>query len=837
MDQLVTGSLVGPYRIEGVLGAGGMGRVYRAWDTRLDRPVAIKTSDARFTERFAHEARAISALSHPHICTLYDVGPDYLVMELIDGDTLADRLARGPIGLAEALAIATQLADALEAAHEKGIIHRDLKPANIKITASGTVKVLDFGLAKIEKRSPETVTSLTQTGAVVGTSGYMAPEQLQGKPIDKRADIWAFGVVLHEMLTGERPLGSGSSPRPLGAPAAAAERLPPPLQRLLRWCLTENPRDRLRDIGDARLLLEDAAVPRTPETGPSRRAFTSALAATAGATVLGAWGWLRTPASPSTRRTRFTATLPAGARIYRDAVGAPSLALSPDGSALVIAATGVDGHRLYLRRIDQLAAEPLAGTAGAASPFFSPDGRSVGFFADGWLRRVPSEGGAPVDITEARGAPVGATWGLDGRIVFTAGWRSPLQAVPAAGGRAEVIVPLDTDLGEVHMRRPVFLPGGRSVLLDANLDGQTVIQAIDLQSGRRAVLTQGTTPRYAASGHLLLARDTTLLVAPFDADNLALTGPVVPLAEGLASEAGGAQHYAVSLDGTLAYAPGAERHALVLTDLDGRERSVMDEQARFHRPRFAPDGRRLAVAVARGTARSGDDVWIYDVENPGPGARLTFEGGTGPVWAPDGASISFAGEPFWTERQATGLYTKNADGRSEEQRVLPLAEFHRPIAWTSAGLLFELTTNDGEFLIELLAADERRLITRGRNARVSHDGELLAFVADESGRDTVYVTAFGEGAARWQVEEARDPVWGPNGTELYYMVGNRLWAATLDTAAGVRVVSRRVVQDDFAPPVYGDYDVAPDGRTIALVRPVDPVQGREIVVAFDWLNA
>ncbi len=803
MEPFVAGTLLGPYRIEGVLGAGGMGKVYKAVDTRLNRSVAIKTSDDRFTERFALEARAISALNHPHICTLYDVGQNYLVMELIEGETLAERLRAGPIALDEALSIAAQIADALEAAHEQGIIHRDLKPANVRITPSGAVKVLDFGLAKIVRRDAPSVTGeLTRAGMVLGTSGYMAPEQIAGHAVDKRADIWAFGVVLHEMLTGERPLGSDPS-RALDTgreAGSAAQRIPRRVQKLLKSCLAADPRNRLRDIGDFRLLLEEE--PASGKAGaPTRRALAAALVGAATATALGAWGWLRSP---------VLARQVAGASaLYRNATGggscvtakrvvAPSLALSPDGRSLVVAATGSEGQRLYIRKIDELVATPLAGTAGAASPFFSPDGAWIGFFADGRLRRVPAEGGAAVDIAEAVGAAVGASWGEDGRIVFAFGWRSPLWAVPASGGRAEIIAPLDAERGETYMRQPELLPGGRAVLLAQHSQDGTVVVAIDLQSGRRVTLTEGSAPRYAQSGHLLVARGTTLLAAPFDAQTLTLSGPLVPLVEGIAFEAGGTLHYAVSPSGTLAYVPGAERYALALVDIEGAEQRVLDEQARFHRPRFAPDGKTLAVAVARGAEHTGDDIWLYDLANSRPGRRLTLEGGSAPIWAPDGTAIAFAADAFWTKRQPPGLYTKNADGRGAEQRLLDLTQFHRTVAWTQQGLVFELTTDDGAFWIELLAGGERQRLVEGVNARLSPDQRWLAYCSDTSGRNEVHVTAFPEGGARWQVAEGNDPTWSPDAAELFYARDDRLMAAKLDTSSGVRVVSQRVVQSSFA---------------------------------------
>ena len=540
MAEIVPGSLLGPYRIEGILGAGGMGCVYKALDTRLDRAVAIKTSDDRFTDRFAREARAISALNHPNICTLYDVGPDYLVMELIEGQSLADRLVFGPIPVTAALQIAAQIAAALDVAHSKGIVHRDMKPGNIKITPSGTVKVLDFGLARIEplETPPMAATELTQVGAVLGTSGYMAPEQIRGEHVDKRADIWAFGVVLYEMITGKRPRGSASGDRALEAVLAGDTewaRIPANVRRVLKCCLAEDPRDRLRDIGDFRLVLEQAPAAEAPPHTSSRRAFAGAVAGAIGATALGTWGWLRAPAAREPDRVRFTAMLPSGARMARASVCAPSLALLPDGRTLIIAVTDNTGRRLYRRGIDELTATPIAGTAGAMSPFCSPDGKWIGFYADAKLRYVPVEGGAPLDIAPAPGAPTGASWGPDDRIVFTYGWRSPLYVVPARGGRDEVIAPLLAEERETYMRRPDFLPDGRHVLVELRREDQQgstlAVTAIDLESGRRVVLAPGGTPRYS-SGQVLIAGGPTLLAAPLDLKSLTLTGSPALIVEG-----------------------------------------------------------------------------------------------------------------------------------------------------------------------------------------------------------------------------------------------------------------------------------------------------------------
>lgn len=398
-----------------------------------------------------------------------------------------------------------------------------------------------------------------------------------------------------------------------------------------------------------------------------------------------------------------------------------------------------------------------------------------------------------------------------------------------------MIAPLRAELGETYMRRPEFLPGGRQVLVEVRREVPqvgVVIDAIDLESGRRVALAPGITPRYA-NGMLLVAGGSSLLAAPLDLDSMSLTAAPALLAEDLALEAGGPLHYAVSASGTLAYAPGADRFALAISDLSGSEERVLAEAGRFNRPRFSPDGQRIAVAV--GTPGRADDVWLYAAAAPTTGTRLTFEGGTAPIWSLDGAGVAFSGDPFWTLRRPSGLYAKNADGRVAEEQLAEFGEFHRPVAWTSEEILIELTTADGEFWIERVRNGARQRLARGVNARLSGDGKLLAYVSDESSRDTVYVAALGDDGARWQIAEGNDPVWAPSDSELYYVSGTRLMAAQVDISAGVRVVAQRVVQESFAVPVYSDYDVSPDGRSIALIRPIDLARGREVVVALDWL--
>jgi hypothetical protein len=409
--------------------------------------------------------------------------------------------------------------------------------------------------------------------------------------------------------------------------------------------------------------------------------------------------------------------------------------------------------------------------------------------------------------------------------------------VSSNGGAAITIAPLESP--DIFMRSPDLLPDANVALVDVSKGTSRSITAIDLRTRQRVVVTEGSTCRYVSTGHLLVGRGATVLVAPFDTRSLALTGPLVPLVEGVSLVAGGTQHYAVSHDDTLAYVPGIERHALALIDLEtGAEVGVLDQRARFHRPRFDPEGRRVVVGAAdsRGLARSADNVWIYDVAGTAPGRQVTTEGGTGAIWTQDGASIAFGADVGWTRRAEPGLYTRSLAGGSRDEQVVALTEFHRPIGWTPDGLLlFEFTTDDGEFLIhELSTGRERREIVRGTTGRLSRDGQWLAFVSDRTGRETIYVTDFRGRTNATPIAEGRDPAWGPAG-KLYFWRGNQLRTATIGID-GTRVAGPSLVLDSAASGTPGDYDISPDGRMLALVRPVEPTRGREIVVSFDSLS-
>ena len=790
---LAPGSRIGVYEVITLIGSGGMGEVYRARDTRLERNVALKvlpdrvSADPQRAARFEREARTLASLSHPNIAVIHGLedtstaGPDQrpisaLVMELIEGETLAERLTTGPLTVENALAIAREIADALDAAHQKGIVHRDLKPANVKITPDGIVKVLDFGIAKILSDaspdapiSPQAATltvNATQAGNVLGTPGYMAPEQAQGKAVDRRVDIWAFGVMLYEMVAGERPFGGASTQETLAAILTTDpdwERVPPALQPLLRACLERDPRKRLRDISDHHFLIDQAASAvgsrgRSSSLGSSGLAGLALVALIASA----AWVWSRPRADAPREPVRLTTMLPPGVNVTRGPGFAASVAVSPDGRTLVVAGTSKEDHRLYRRPLDQLEATPLAGTDRGSGPFFSPDGVWIGFFADGRLKRIPAAGGAAVDIVDVPSFASGASWGTDNRIIFA--YRSQLYSVDAAGGNAE---PLS---GVPSGRHPEILPDGRTVLFESG----GWIHSLDRTTGRQTRLVQGTGPRYAI-GHVILSRGTTLLAAPIDLSRHEMTGPVVPLAEGVAAEVPGSaegRHYAISNNGTLVYVPGANAYTVVLLEADGTERLLTEEQHSFENPRFSPDGRHVVVATTR---REGEpaDLWLHDIETK-TATRLTFDGGRAPVWSPDGTSVTYS---HLGERR--GIYSKRADGRGDASQILSLDAFHWLVGWTPDRRTLAYGSMEGtpSSILTHSQGQSRRMVGPGSvwGGRLSRDGRWLAYYTLETGIFEVYVTPFPEGGTRWLIAEGTNPTWSPDDTEVYIAAARNSW--------------------------------------------------------------
>jgi serine/threonine-protein kinase len=530
----------------------------------------------------------------------------------------------------------------------------------------------------------------------------------------------------------------------------------------------------------------------------------------------------------------MTVLLPSGVTVTRGPGRLLSIALSPDGRTLVIAGTDDNGERLYRRTLDRPEATPLAGTESGTSPFFSPDGAWVGFFADRRLKRVPVEGGPAIDIAPAPKFPAGATWGIDDRIVF-AGFQAPLQVVDARGGTPEDLMSFEPGLGDLY---PEFLPDGRTVLFTED----EWIHAFDLVSRRRTDrIIQGVSARYSPNGYLLLTRlqTTTLLAVAFDTTLLQVNGPVLPIAEGVDIERTiGIAHLAVSREGAVAFLPSARTFELVLVEPDGRERSVA-EHLMLENPRFSPDGQRLVVAAVRNPGEQ-SELWVHDLKSGAPPNLLTFGGGRAPVWSRDGASVTYS---HLTQGKTQGIYSKSADGRGEARQIVAVPSFHWLVGWTPNQTLaygvMEPAPGDrapASSIVALAGSESRRVVGPGRTwgGRLSRDGRWLVYYAADSGYFEIYVTPFPGAGSRSLIAEGTDPAWSPDGSEIYYRSGSRLMAARVETASGVRVLSRRLVIEPFIPPLYDDYDIHPDGRTLALVRPAGELRGREIAMLINW---
>jgi hypothetical protein len=874
---LKPGSRIGPYKVVTLLGAGGMGQVFRARDTKLNRDIALKVLPDSFEldsdrkARFTREAHMLAALNHPNIAAIYGLEDSQdrhaLIMELVDGLTIAEMIAHGPVTLADAVGIARQIAEALEAAHDKGIIHRDLKPANIKVTASGVVKVLDFGLAKVWGRAADdefaagptvTATRLGQP-VVLGTPGYMSPEQARGRALDKRTDIWSFGCVLFEMLTGRMAFRgdtvSDTIARVLERDvdwAALPASCPLRIRELLRRCLQKDPGKRLRDIGDARLELEtlddaatapaDAVIASdrapSPNRGIHRRAgrlLAAGLVLVVASAALAVWADRRTAreasaGAPGVRPVRrFVFQPPANAPLLNSIL----FAMSPDGTRLVYAARVAAGSQLHMRRLDQLEVEPLAGSEGAIVPFFSPDGQSIGFNSEGRIRRVPATGGAPVTIAESPSF-IGGSWGPDGTILFSR-IGSPVLRVPADGGTPVPVADLSEAAGEVDHHTASHLPGGTAFLFGIHAAREVFrVAARSLVTGEQRILVKdGFRPRYAASGHLVFARGNTLLATTFDLERLAITGPEVALIENLDTILdSGLAAFSISEDGTLAYVPAPSRagRTLVWVDRTGRvEPAAIPPQAYFF-PSLSPDGRRLAVQVADGRR---SDIWIHRFAD-GAATRLAVEGlNSRPGWTRDGQHVTFSirrGEDRF-------LITQTVDGTAPGET---LASSRRTDLWAGSwtpdgqALAFvdapptdigdiKLFRRSGGLVEPLIAGPATE-----RGPSFSPDGRWLAYESNESGRFEVYVRPFPASGVPRQISTDGGGLarWSSDGREVFFMLARRLYAVPIRTAPTLEVGAPRLLFElPFGPTGGGvgppPWDVTPDGQRFIFVKPGD----------------
>jgi serine/threonine-protein kinase len=834
-----------------------MGEVYRARDPRMGREVAIKVAAERFSERFEREVRAVAALNHPNICQVYDVGPNYLVMELVEGPTLADRIQQGAVPQEEALIIARQIGEAMEAAHEKGIIHRDLKPSNIKIKPDGTVKVLDFGLAKIAEQaavapanpeeSPTVAMGGTIVGQIMGTAAYMAPEQARGKQVDKRADIWAFGVVLYEMLTARR-LFEGETTSDTLAGVLTKEpdwtQVPAKAERLLKSCLEKDPKRRLRDIGDAWRLLDDRSESRAPRSGVNWK--TAAGVLTVVAIALGAALW-RATRVPTTLQPLRRLDLDLGPDMSLGSSIGPAAILSPDGTRLVFVSRAADRtSRLFTRRLDQPKASLMPGTDGAYTPFFSPDGQWVAFFAQGKLKKTRIDGGEPVSLCDAYTAR-GGSWGEGGDIVAALDPQTTLSRIPAEGGRPVSITEVRGEVGEFSHRWPQVLPGGQAVLFTssskyANFD-DAAIAVLSLTDRRiKTVLAHaGMFPRYLPTGHLVYVTKGALFAVPFDLKRLEVRGAPAKLLEGVPSSVSiGFAQLDFSPSGALVYLTGRSEGLSAIQWLDGAGNTVSlgAEPARYASVRLSPDGSRVAYIVSEGAS---SNLWIRDWQR---GSKTLLSRGLDangcPVWSPDGRFIVF--------ESAGGMFWARADGSGNPQALTRSKGLQIPSSFSPDGTRLayaELTPTAAEIRIVRVASASGQLragesetflktpTVTGSFPVFSPDGRWLAYSNAAGGVYEVYVRPFPDTGMQWQISIAGGviPVWSRNGHELFYRTEDQR----------ITVVNYRVQGGAFEPGKpqawFGkqltnvgltfNYDLAPDGKRFVGLMPAEGPELRE----------
>ena len=813
---LASGDRLGVYEVRDLIGAGGMGEVYRGHDTKLIRSVALKILPDAFAgnpdrlARFKREAQVLASLSHANIGAIFgfeEAGTVHaLVLELIEGPTLADRLASGPLALDDALPIAKQIAEALEAAHAQGIVHRDLKPANIKVRPDGTVKVLDFGLAKaVADESPAagvslppTITSpaLTQLGVILGTAAYMSPEQARGKAADKRSDIWAFGAVLYEMLTGKRAFEGDeisdtlanilkSQPDWSALPADT----PPAIRRVLQRCLEKDPKRRTHDIADARLDLDEKDMPAAAVALPARSKLVSAerivwTLLVAAVAALAAYGMRREPIEPP-QVVRFEIEPPggnffgSGSGMGR-ADGTSNTVVAPDGTQLVFASTDKAGRtQLWIRRLDSFTSRPLAGTDGAAMPFWSPDGRAIGFYAAEKLKRFEMADGAVQTITDAAGVPRGAAWGSLDVIVFAVGTPPRLARVSARGGEVAEL----PSAGIVFPRYPVFLPDGRHFLFSARVQSpqpavSVMLSSIEPGFEPRPVVEGESNPAFAPPDRLLFARGERLMQQSFDVNRMEVTGAATPVIEQVLFNPGsGRADFSVSANGVLTFRSTTNRtNQFAWFDRSGTLLETIGPPGLYRTPDLSPDGRYLAYADINQR-----DIWILDLLRNVP-SRFTSSPAseTAPVWFPDGSKIAYRSDQG-------GMFEKDVSGTGTE-RVLLKDNVNGPDQVSADGkwvLYFMVTPNgDQDVYVMPLTGDRRpQMIVQTPfpdvEPQFSPDVRWLAYASSENGRNEVYVQGFPSTGRRWQVSSSggRQPLWRADGKELYFVSDDRRFFA------------------------------------------------------------
>jgi serine/threonine-protein kinase len=871
--SVAPGTRLGPYQVTAQLGEGGMGEVYRATDAALKREVAIKVLPAGFAAdpdrlaRFEREAQLLAQLSHPNIASIYGLheveGVPFLAMELVPGETIEQRLQRGKVPLEEVVAIARKLADGLEYAHERGIVHRDLKPANVKLTPEGDVKILDFGLAKAVSgevagsgptSTPTIVPTMTSAGTAVGvilgTAAYMSPEQARGRPVDKRADIWAFGALVYELLSGKR-LFDGETvsdtiaavlTRPIDVEALPQD-VPRSLRRLLARCLERDAKLRLRDIGEARIALADTSAADAPVAAPVTTARRSplllALVPLALLAGLGVGWWLHAPRGAPSHDARWALAIPEGQTI--STVEHLQIAISRDGRQQVLVTLDANAmSHLLLRAEDEFEPRLLPETERAVSPFFSPDGTWIAFFRDMALYKTPVAGGPPTRLAATSGQSRGGTWSRDGFLYFAPDSTAPLQRVREAGGEVENVTTLDAAHGERTHRWPEAVLDGKVVLFTCDDQGSTEyyddahIEAVRPATGERKTLIDGASmARYAPSGHLVFARGGALYAVRFDPDTLQTSGTPFPVVQGVATDVStGASHFALAESGSALWVPGSADQAWreVWIDLAGIEASVAIPPAPYNELALSPDGKRVALA---GGAGGISDLWVYDFERDSM-ARLTVgQYVSHPVWTPDGRHIAFGTKLQGAKAQTNTwqIAWKLADGSADEETLVERERSQLPSSFTPDGrtLVFDGLDQSGArrdiWLLALDGSHEPRLLIGGPSRKymgmISPDGRWLAYVSNESGQAAVFVRPFPSGEGRWQIStpQGSEPRWSADGKQLFYRADGALRVVPIDTTHGFSAGRPEPLFDRVATGgLVTTYGVAPDGKRIFTFR-------------------
>jgi serine/threonine protein kinase len=894
---LTSGTRLGSYEVVAPIGAGGMGEVYRARDTKLGREVAIKVLPANFVNdperlsRFQREARMLAALNHANIATIYGLeqcdGVSCLVMELVPGETLAERVKAGPLGIEEALKIAVQIAEALEAAHEKGIIHRDLKPANVKVTPEGKVKVLDFGLAKAFAgeatnedigNSPTLSRAATMQGVILGTAAYMSPEQAKGKAVTKATDIWGFGCVLYELLSGHPAFEGDDITEILAAVVRAEpswnrlqENTPQSIHKLLRRCLRKDRRQRFQDATDVRIEIEDALTsPATtsvtgaeplPNSTWTQKLWFAITAMFFLTTIVLASVLIYDHRSPSeSAAVRFFVSAP-DKMSFESGIGAGATgytggSLSPNGRRLAFTAKDESGKvMLWVRALDSLVSQPLLGTDGAALPFWSPDSRTIGFFVLGKLKKIDVEGGPPQTLTEAPNAR-GGTWNRDGVIVFAPSNSGPLSRVSSAGGAAEAATKLSPQ--QSGHRFPSFLPGGRHFLyfvVGTAESAGVFIGSLDSADGQR-LLAADSPAVYAPPGYVMFVRQGILLAQAFDDKKLLLRGEPVPLAEQVAFDGPGAA-FSVAESGALTYRTGTGPRDLRLTwvDRSGKPIESVGAPGAYLGPDISPDGKRIAVHRHDGT---GGDVWLVEAVG-GKTSRLTFDASqesSSPIWSPDGSRIVFGSR----RSGKWGLYQKLANGTGNEELLIESDLVKSPTSWSADGKFILYMVQDPKTNADVwalpLTGDRKPFPLLQTpfiesHPQISPDGKWFAYSSDETGRREIYVQSFPPGAGKWQISSnggfyAR---WRRDGKELFYMetisrgklisVGVNAAGATLEFSTPRPLFDTGYVNLSFSHTGnWNTFAVSADGQRFLIPRPESSLTGElnntPITVVLNW---